>query len=457
MNETSPDWRSSYEGLLRRLPSLARGAPLTLCGMSACVDARIDLSSADALWSCEDEPVRRFAAMLKERVTRGVGGEVRVEWPEGARWLAAHVPARYALGGVGPQAGWVLTTLGAPAVVNLSDRSAHMLARLPPGLLLAEGERTVRARSVRPSGERRPDIYIFEYTAGRAVDDVVPSRSSRIIVRFGDPGLEKDAAFEALTPHLAADAGTGLVAGFNGVPPAELDAEFARVFSLTRRWLEAGLPTVHLEMSTFEDADLRDRVLDAARGAVTSVGMSHSEMRDLAPGTPDADLPAAMRALGERLALRRVCVHADHWALSLTRDDPAAEERALMAGCLLASARSMAGEPVAPSRVPDGALFHPLPVAGASLEGGWTSVAVPSPTSRRPPPRSASATRSRRAASSCSARPKPPRVRRCAAAPDPTAFGTRIDVQAEIRPFGPRRLHHRRRAGHRPLHRRGAS
>ncbi|WP_061932043.1 ADP-dependent glucokinase/phosphofructokinase [Aureimonas sp. AU22] len=379
MHDTEPDWHAAYETLARRLPAAARTAPLTLCGMSACVDARIELSGAHALWAATEGNAATFAAMLKDRVRRGVGGEVRVEWPEGPAWLAGHVPARYALGGVGPQAGWVLTTLGAPAIVNLSDRSAHMLARLPPGMLLAEGDRTVRARSVQPRGERRPDIYIFEYTAGRPVGDVVPGRSSRIIVRFGDPGLEKDAAFDELTPHLAPEAGTGLVAGFNCVPPCELAAELSRVFALTRLWLGAGLPAVHLEMSTFEDAGLRDEVLDAARGAVTSIGMSHSEMRDLVPGTEDAELPAAMRALGQRLDLDRVCVHADHWALSVTRDDPDREREALMAGCLVASARSMAGQPVVPQGVPEGAAFHALPVEDGSLGGGWASVAVPSP------------------------------------------------------------------------------
>ncbi|MBB3935619.1 ADP-dependent glucokinase/phosphofructokinase [Aureimonas phyllosphaerae] len=379
MHDSEADWRAAYESLVRRLPGMARSARLTLCGMSACVDARIDLSNAAALWTADHPDAAAFASMLKDRVARGVGGEVRVEWPAGPAWLAEHVPARYALGGVGPQAGWVLTTLGAPAIVNLSDRSAHMLARLPGNLLLAEGERTVRARSVQPRGARRPDIYIFEYTAGRAVGDCMPNRSSRIIVRFGDPGLEKDAAFDGLTPHLAPEAGTGLVAGFNCVPPADLDDELARVFSLTRRWRDAGLSTVHLEMSTFEDAALRDRVLDGARGAVTSLGMSHSELRDLAPGVADADMASTMRTLGERLGLDRVCVHADHWALTVTRRDADVEREALMAGCLVASTRSMAGQPAVPEGVADGATFHRPPVRDGALGGGWTSVAVPSP------------------------------------------------------------------------------
>ncbi|WP_182084965.1 ADP-dependent glucokinase/phosphofructokinase [Aureimonas sp. ME7] len=379
MIDTIANWHDAYAALATRLPSLAETAPLTLCGMSACVDAKIELGRAAALWSAETAEAVSFAAMLKDRVARGVGGEVRVEWAGGPAWLAEHVPAAYALGGVGPQAGWVLTTLGAPALVNLADRSRHMLAQLPPNLLLSDGERTVRARSVQPRGERRPDIYIFEYTAGVRVADVVPQRSSRIIVRFGDPGLEHDAAFDSLTPHLATSAGAGLVAGFNCVPPADLADETNRVFGLTRQWRSAGLRTVHLEMSTYDGAAARDKVLEAARGAVTSLGMSHSEMRDLASGISDGDLPEAMRDLARRLDLRRVCVHADHWALAVTLDDPASEREALIAGCLLASARSQAGRPAAPRSVPDGASFHPLPFDGVRETDGWATIAVPSP------------------------------------------------------------------------------
>ncbi|MFB2553162.1 ADP-dependent glucokinase/phosphofructokinase [Ensifer soli] len=376
----------SYRLLSGRLAAIAASAPLTLCGMSACVDARILLAGASALIDPgAPDDAAAFGAMLKDRARRGVGGEVRVDWPDGPAWLAAHVPATYALGGVGPQAAWVLSTLGAPALVNLEDRSRHMLDRLPPAILVAEDGRAVRADALTERGARRPDIYIFEYQAGVAIGDVVPTRSSRIIVRFYDPGLEHDGAFDALSLHGAATAGAGLVAGFNAVPEGDLDAETTRVFAMTRAWAAAGLDTVHHELSGYDHPSLRDRVLAAGRGAVTSLGMSHSEFLDLSPEARDpAGMFSALRALGERLSLDRVCIHADDWAASVTRRDPETEEQALMAGCLVAATRAATGRPARPDGLPEGARFAPLPFGARAGEGGWHFVAVPSPYLERP-------------------------------------------------------------------------
>ena len=152
-------------------------------------------------------------------------------------------------------------------------------------------------------------------------------------------------SLEHLASRLAGEAGAGLVAGFNCVPPERLEAEIGRVFGLTRRWQDAGLATIHLEMSGFADPGARDRVLEAARGAVTSVGMSQSEFLDLDPRRGDVDPNAfvtAMTALATRLNLDRLCVHADQWAVSATRGNPDREYQALMASCLVASARAAA-------------------------------------------------------------------------------------------------------------------
>ncbi len=109
--------------------------------------------------------------------------------------------------------------------------------------------------------------------------------------------------------------------------------------------------------------------------------MSHSEFLLLAT---DPDLGRGMRALGEAFGLDRVTVHADHWAASATRNDPALEVDALMTGCLVASARADAGRPVVPREVAAGASFHappfPLPVSW----DGWTLVSCPSPYREAP-------------------------------------------------------------------------
>ena len=50
-----------------------------------------------------------------------------------------------------------------------------------------------------------------------------------------------------------------------------------------------------------------------------------------------------MVALGERLGVRRLCVHADEWAAAVTRGDAEQELDALMTGSLIAAARAEAG------------------------------------------------------------------------------------------------------------------
>ncbi len=378
----------AYRDLARRLPAIAERARPTWCGMSACIDATVQLADMEPLLRGDCPPeAAAFIGMLKDRATRGVGGEVRVEWPEGPAWLSARLAPRYSLGGTGPHASWVLSTIGAEAVLNLDDRSEQMLSQLPDGVRVIQDGRPVAPEEAATRGTRRANILIVEYSAGVAIGDVVPKRSTRIIVRFDDPGLENDADFDAYTLDRAAQGGCGLVAGFAAVSEDQLDAEVERVFSLTRRWSAAGLKTVHIEMSGgYQSPQSRDRVIGAIPGSgITSIGMSHSELVDIDADAEDtARLAASMAALGDRLGLRRVCVHADQWAASVTRDDPEIEREALLSGCLLASSRAAAGRPVSRPDVPEAALFDPLPLQSANGPGGWNTVIVPSPYLARP-------------------------------------------------------------------------
>ena len=104
--------------------------------------------------------------MIKGRAEKGIGGEIRVDWPEGPSWLAQNLPISYALGGTGPQAAWSLAMIGAPALVALEDRSAHMLQQFHPDILIAENGKPLPARDIVPRGNRRPEIFIIEYSAG---------------------------------------------------------------------------------------------------------------------------------------------------------------------------------------------------------------------------------------------------------------------------------------------------
>lgn len=235
---------------------------------------------------------------------------------------------------------------------------------------------------MRPRGAQRPDIYIVEFVKGISVSGVIPPRSSRIIVRFGDPGLEHDDGFDSLSPRLAADAGAGVVSGFNCVPPGMLNAEIERVFTLTRQWRDAGLEHVHLELAGYDTPALRDRVLASAGGAITSLGMSQSEFKLLS--YDDEGLGEGMVAIGERLGLTRVCVHADEWAAAVTCADPEAEERALMTGCLLASSRAAAGRPIVPLGAPVGAVFEEPPMTPGRRRGKWNFVSCSAPYLAQP-------------------------------------------------------------------------
>ena len=112
------DWLGLYRDLIAEVPTIAAGARLVLCGLGACVDARISAHMLAPLFSpTAPEAARAFGEMIKARAEKGIGGEIRVDWPEGPSWLAQNLPISYALGGTGPQAAWSLAMIGAPALV----------------------------------------------------------------------------------------------------------------------------------------------------------------------------------------------------------------------------------------------------------------------------------------------------------------------------------------------------
>ena len=372
------DWLGLYRDLISDVPSIVAEARLMLFGLGACVDARISAHRMNSLFaSTAPEAAKAFGETLKARAEKGIGGEIRVDWPEGPAWLAQNLPVSYALGGTGPQAAWSLATIGAPALVALEDRSAHMLQQFHPDILIAENGRPIPARDIAPRGDRRPEIFIIEYSAARAIGNVTPKRSSRVIVRFHDPGLQHDRQFETLSVALAADAGAGLISGFNSIPYERIGSEVAAARQMTEKWRAAGLGSVHLELAGYDTPAHRDRVIARLQGAVTSLGMSHSEFAGLVPG--GSDLAQDMCELGDRLELDRVCIHADHWAASVTRGDAEMELRALMMGCLLAGTRAANGIPVPPNEIDARATFSAPPLPLHAKRGQWSIVSCASP------------------------------------------------------------------------------
>jgi ADP-dependent phosphofructokinase/glucokinase len=347
----STDWSGLYGQTRQRVGELARGARLTLCGFSACVDVTLQLHSAlTPLRRASAPGALALAAELERRAGAGIGGEIVVDWPEGPAWLDSHCPGEARVGGTAAQAAVTLATLGAPALLALRDRSRPQLGLLSPEVLLATAAGWAEVGRVCPSGGGKPPHYLFEYTAGRPVGGIVPPRSTRVIVRFQDDDLEWDDDFAGVSARLAGEAGAAILSGFNAVPPPRLPQALADVAALAGLWRESGLDIVHLESADYpHDAKLA-QVLEALGGVATSLGMSASELDRLRPGSEPPPIRAA--AVGEMVGVQRVWVHGDDWALCASRrGDPEREFRALLAGCLVAASRAAAGRP-APVRWP---------------------------------------------------------------------------------------------------------
>ena len=380
--EFSARWLRAYRRAIEELPRTASAAGMTLCGMNTVIDARVDMKDVSVLPQPGEDRARDFFAFLRDRAIKGVGGEIRVEWQNGPAWIKSHLPIRHDLGGTGAHAARALAAVGAKALVALQDRSAQMLSLFPPDVMVAEGHSIVAAKDAARRGEPSPETFIFEFAAGSEVAGSVLPRSSRIIVRFDDHGVDVDSAFDILTPELASTAGAGLVSGFNNEPLEKLSGAIERIFGLTRAWMAAGVPIVHLELAGYASEEALGQVLGAVPGSVNSIGMSHSEL--LAMTDNGEDLASIMLDLGERLGVERVCVHADHWAAAATRGDPLREQAALVTGCLLASARAAAGAPTMPSRLASDTIIHQMALPEITRSGSWTVVSCPSPHLARP-------------------------------------------------------------------------
>ncbi|MEZ2128136.1 MULTISPECIES: ADP-dependent glucokinase/phosphofructokinase [unclassified Sinorhizobium] len=377
-------WADRYAALADPLGEDALStAGLFLCGISACIDARIAMHDMQPLLDAPAEsPAGKLADLLLARAAQGVGGELRFDWPEGPAWLRERLAIRYALGGTGPQAAWVLGQLGVRSLVAIEDRHAAMLREIPAGVLLAERGVLKSADAVSAVGPHIPEIFIFEFTAGRPIGTVVPARSSRVIIRFCDRGIQHDGDFETMSRRLAPSAAAGLLSGLNDEAVEDVGAASRHVFGLSRDWKAAGLRTIHFELAGYATQQAVQELLSHARGAITSLGMSHSELLAM---DPTARHPMeALVALGERLDLERVCVHADTWAAAVTLNDPKEEELALMAGCGIASARAVNGAPARTITIAPAAEFHPLPFETLVRRGRWTFVACASPYVEKP-------------------------------------------------------------------------
>ena len=378
---TLDSWRDKYHSLVPRLGDLARRMPMTLCGLATCTDAYLRLADAGPLFAASSGKAASLAKVLQQRAANGIGGELFFDWPEAEDWIAENLPiSKWGLGGTGAQAAQTLAVLGARALITLQDRSQRQLSVIHPDVFVATQHGLAKRSSLENSGPKKPAHYIFEFSAGEVAGDQRAKRSTRVIVRFADDPLDRDPAFVRESIAQAGQAGAAVICGYNEVAKASLPAELEYTRNLLSAWRAQGLSTIHLELGGYHDLSLRDQVLSALTPMISSLGMSHSELREF--GSGDVATEAANLRTG--LGLNRICVHADTWALSVTNKDPEPELESLMCGCLVASCRAAEGQISVPTDIPPAAVFHHSPYPPISKENGSALVCCPGPYLEQP-------------------------------------------------------------------------
>jgi ADP-dependent phosphofructokinase/glucokinase len=373
------NWPDAYAEVAERVARDAPDARPIFTGTSACVDAVFRMGT-DRLEKLAKAKSAGLINRVLDRISRGRGGELLTRWPSGPAWIMELLgePDRYQVGGTGPQASWALAAVGAPSVLALADRSAEQLAVIETRAGLCEFGAVVPASAITASGEPSKHPHcVLEFTAGTACQELTITRSSRIILRFGDEPVERDDEYLAVTAKLAPDAGAGLVSGLNG--PEDQAHEARWLHGLVEQWSRAGLKVIHHELAEFPSVSR----LRAAGGLkpVTSVGLSLSELFMLSGA--DTDPAGRARDLAEQAGAERVVVHADDWALAVHRGSSDARQT-LLTGNALAAARARAGQPTAALTPPSDATYTDDRPRDGALGDGWYADCVPAPHLRKP-------------------------------------------------------------------------
>jgi ADP-dependent phosphofructokinase/glucokinase len=388
----SINWQEQYRALAAELLRAAPTAKPLLAGFNAFVDAIYPVHAGllERLQSEAQAPVAggtqgaMLASEILGRTGEGRGGALCLNWSLGPAWALRLFgdPAFLQLGGTGPQAAWALATLGAPAVVALTDRSAEQLSVLPSGVRLSEAGRLVAAGELSArTPPRKPRNIILELTEGTRWSGGSVRRSTRIMLRFLDSGIERDESFASTAKSLAPQASACLVSGLDAIDRDDQDS-IPWLLSLLATLRRNGLKHAHLELAEFPLEGRMEEVCVAFGGVVDSLGMSLSELGML---TARRDQPvAAAREVAFRYGFERVFVHADHWSLAVHRGDSGKEMAALMAGNLLASARAHEGRPSSTLTLSPDAEFREDVPPPTVLDGGWRADCAPAPYLHRP-------------------------------------------------------------------------
>ena len=161
-------WRSS-SGAPR--PRRARFSPASTPSSTPSIPL---MPASSSVWQKEAGEARRrgrarsdWRRRFSPRIGEGRGGCVLPQLAGGPGMggsASSATPAFLQLGGTGPQAAWALATLGAPAIVALTDRSDEQVAR-PAARCHARrggragcGRRAVGAHAATRAAQHRPGI-----------------------------------------------------------------------------------------------------------------------------------------------------------------------------------------------------------------------------------------------------------------------------------------------------------
>ena len=338
-------------------------------------------------------------AELERRAVNGIGGELFVDWPDGPAWIDRHV--------TGPQGDRR----------NQRPGGLHARAARRPGARRDRGSErrpargpSSRVRWWRPrAASRRSPALAPE---GRRAAAALHLRVHRRRDDRRGPGAALVADDRPLRPQRTA-ARRGVRARLGGdrrrgrrrhTLRLQRDAAGerrgrARLCRGCRRCLAASRParSSMSNLATFRAAMLRDETIRRLLPAVTSVGMSLSELADLTRDGRAAG-GGARSAWPRRMDLNRVCVHADEWAFAVDPRRRRARARGARDGLpagLDAGRQWLLRRPRTSFRTARDFGPHRCPPPCGAMAG--RSRAVRPLISRNRPPRSGWATRSWRA------------------------------------------------------------
>lgn len=372
------DARERYERLVEQRAALVEGCGPVVAGFSATTDAlhRVTDSALERLLTGDHAGSEAFdagMATLRSWLLEGRDGELFID-DEAAEPLLEQLvgpPERVQCGGTSIQACWSWSALGLAPLLALTNRSERQLRATADNVHVIDDGAPAPVRQLAPvPGPVVPSNHVLELTRGTSGGGVTVTRSSRITVVLVRKRLQLDEGFLAVSPELVTG-GVGLVSGLNGIGRAREEA-LPRVAEAAAGWRAGGARLVHLELAEYATAGELDRVMALVGGHVDSVGMNASELGRLV-GAGDPSHAAAVFAAAH--GLQRVVVHADEWAMSVHRRDPAREELALAAGSLAAANRAAHGEPQGTWRIPREASFAvEIPPSGPVTEGYRASV-----------------------------------------------------------------------------------